>query len=257
MKFWLKFLFLIWICVQMSACAASSVSLPNMEEQEGRWKKFIQRSIEEKPYALQGSFRFGDSKNTNRVNYIFWSNGAVPLRLDVMAGVGASIAKILESKERILMYFVQDKQAILMDNFDEMNPLVSLGMPVPFSFYEMSLLLRGGFNQVLQDIHLDSVKSKKSKTDYKKYTYYFSSLKMDGLVQLNKDGLPVHCEINNEWAFDIVYDDTAKLPSRVVISSLLDDYRAILLVKERSYPKEYTEEDLRFPLPDGTEILNN
>lgn len=80
---------------------------------------------------------------------------------------------------------------------------------------------------------------------------------MDGLVQLNKDGLPVHCEINNEWAFDIVYDDTAKLPSRVVISSLLDDYRAILLVKERSYPKEYTEEDLRFPLPDGTEILNN
>ena len=118
----------------MSACAASSVSLPNMEEQEGRWKKFIQRSIEEKPYALQGSFRFGDSKNTNRVNYIFWSNGAVPLRLDVMAGVGASIAKILESKERILMYFVQDKQAILMDNFDEINPLVSLGMPVPFSF---------------------------------------------------------------------------------------------------------------------------
>lgn len=61
------------------------------------------------------------------------------------------------------MYFVQDKQAILMDNFDEINPLVSLGMPVPFSFYEMSLLLRGGFNQVLQDIHLDSVKSKKAK----------------------------------------------------------------------------------------------
>ena len=71
---------------------------PNMEEQEGRWKKFIQRSIEEKPYALQGSFRFGDSKNTNRVNYIFWSNGAVPLRLDVMAGVGASIAKFLKAK---------------------------------------------------------------------------------------------------------------------------------------------------------------
>lgn len=257
MKFWLKFLFLAWICVQMSACAASSVSLPNIEEQESRWEKFIQRSIEEKPYALQGSFRFGDSKNTNRVNYIFWSNGAVPLRLDVMAGVGASIAKILESKEQILMYFVQDKQAVLMDNFDEMNPLVSLGMPVPFSFYEMSLLLRGGFNQVLQDIRLDGVKSKKSKTDYKKYTYYFSSLKMDGLVQLNKDGLPVHCEINNEWAFDIVYEDTANLPYRVVISSLFDDYRAILLVKERSYPKAYTEEDLWFPLPDGTEILNN
>lgn len=256
MKLWLNICFLVGLCIQLNACVTKSVTLPNLEEQEARWEKFISHTIDEKPYTLQGSFRFGDKDNTNRVNYIFWSNGSLPLRVDVMAGVGASIAKVREDTDEVLMYLVQDKKAMLMENYHEMNPLVSLGMPVPISFYEMSLLLRGGFNQVLQDIHLDTVKtSKNAKRDYEKYSYYFSSVNMDGLVQLNDNGLPMHCEIDNTWAFDLVYEEKSMLPHRVVISSLLDDYKAILLVKERSTPKKYNDEDFVFELPKGTEFI--
>jgi hypothetical protein len=143
-----------------------------------------------------------------------------------------------------------------MENYHEMNPLVSLGMPVPISFYEMSLLLRGGFNQVLQELNLDSVKTfEKAKNEFEKYSYYFSSINMDGLLQLNENGMPVHCEIDNTWAFDLSYDEKTMLPSRVVISSLIDDYKAILLVKERSNPPQYKKEDLIFELPTGTEFI--
>lgn len=258
MKIWLKFCFIAGLCLVLNACAASKVTLPSEEEQKARWEKFITHTIAEKPYILQGSFRFGDKDNTNRVNYIFWSNGALPLRVDVMAGVGASIAKVREDTEKVLMYLVLEKRAIRMANFGEINPLVSLGMPVPLSFYEMSLLLRGGFNNVLQELHLDSVKSKKAKHEHEKYTYYFSSINMDGLVQLNELGMPVHCEIDNTWAFDLQYEEkNAVLPYRVVISSLIGDYKAILLVKERSTPPVYKAEDLIFELPKGTEILDD
>lgn len=257
MRYWIRFLLLIGVCLQFSACATSQLSVPTLEEQEARWQKFLSRSVKEQPYTLQGSFRFGDSSNTNRVNYIFWSNGGLPLRVEIMAGVGASIAKITENTDDILMYFPQQKKAVIMENFDEMNPLVSLGMPAPLSFYEMSLLLRGGFNQVLQDLRLDTVKTKKSKIDYQKYTYYFSSLKFDGLVQLNSGGLPKHCEINNEWVLDLSYEENAAEPHKVVIRSLTDDYRAILLVKERSTPPLYNEEDFHFALPADTKILKD
>lgn len=255
MKIWFRICFVLGVCMVLNACAPGKVTLPSAEEQEARWQKFTTHTISENPYTLQGSFRFGDKDNTNRVNYIFWSNGSLPLRVDVMAGVGASIAKVREDTEQVLMYLVQEKRAIRMENFGEMNPLVSLGMPVPLSFYEMSLLLRGGFNQVLQELQLDTVKSKKAKKDHEKYTYYFSSINMDGMVQLNALGMPVHCEIDNAWAFDLQYEENnAMLPYRVVISSLIDDYKAILLVKERSTPPIYNAEDLIFELPQGTEI---
>lgn len=256
MKLWLKFCFILGLCVHLNACVTQKVTLPSVEDQESRWEKFTTAVIDEHPYTLQGSFRFGDKENTNRVNYIFWSNGSLPLRVDVMAGVGASIAKIREDAEEVLIYFVQDKKAMLMENYHEMNPLVSLGMPVPISFYEMSLLLRGGFNQVLQELNLDSVKTfEKAKNEFEKYSYYFSSINMDGLLQLNENGMPVHCEIDNTWAFDLSYDEKTMLPSRVVISSLIDDYKAILLVKERSNPPQYKKEDLIFELPTGTEFI--
>lgn len=255
-QFW-KWAAVIFLCLQATACATNNLSVPTPEERDMRWQKFLSREIETKPYALQGSFRFGNSAGTNRVNYIFWSNGDLPLRVDIMAGVGASIAKITENKDDIVMYFPQDNKAIFMDNFEEMNPLVSLGMPAPLSFYEMSLLLRGGFNKVLRDISLDTVKSRRAKEDFEKYTYYFSSVKMDGTVQLDNDGLPRHCEINNEWALDLSYEENTHFPYKVVITSLIDDYRAILLVKDRTYPALYKDEDLRFALPADTKILKN
>lgn len=255
MKLWINLCFILALCM-LNACVKNAVTLPTLEDQNARWEKFTSRTIDEKPYTLQGSFRFGDKDNTNRVNYIFWSNGSLPLRVDVMAGVGAGIAKVREDADEVLMYLVQDKKAMLTENYHEMNPLVSLGMPVPVSFYEMSLLLRGGFNQVLQELHLDTVKTaEQAKNDYEKYSYYFSSVNMDGLLQLDENGMPVHCEIDNTWAFDLTYEEKSMLPHRVVISSLIDDYKAILLVKERSNPPQYKKEDLTFELPKGTEFI--
>ncbi len=258
--FWfvrIKYALLVFLCMLATACAGNNLSMPTQEEQDMRWQKFLAHDIEVKPYTLQGSFRFGSSSGTNRVNYIFWSNGELPVRVDIMAGVGASIAKITENKEDIVMYFPQEKKAVFMGNFEEMNPLVSLGMPAPLSFYEMSLLLRGGFNKVLQDVSLDTVKSRKAKDDYKKYSYYFSSLKMDGMVQLDDSGLPRYCEINNEWVLELSYEENTQYPHKVVITSLIDDYRAILLVKDRSFPAPYKDEDFKFALPADTEILKN
>ncbi len=254
----LKNIVILFCLILLNACAAQNeLLIPDENDQENRWKLFLANKVEEKPYTLQGSFRFGNSENTNRVNYILWSNGSLPLRVEIMAGVGASLAKVAENKKQITMYFPQEKRAVIMDNFDEINPLISMGMPVPISFNEMSFILRGGFSQIFKDLTLDNVKSKTTKKEYEQYTYYFSSKKMEGLVQLDKFGKPIYCEVNDEWAFEISYDEETNLPYKVVISSKLEDYKAILLVKERTFPKKYEESDLKFELPDHTEICNN
>ena len=82
MKIWFRICFVLGFCMVLNACAPSKVTLPSAEEQEARWQKFTTHTISENPYTLQGSFRFGDKDNTNRVNYIFWSNGSLPLRVD-------------------------------------------------------------------------------------------------------------------------------------------------------------------------------
>lgn len=254
----LKKIVFLFCLILLNACVAKQdLLVPTQEDQENRWKLFLENKIDEKPYTLQGSIRFGNSENTNRVNYILWSNGNLPLRLDIMAGVGASIAKIAETKNEITMYFPQEKRAIIMNNFEEINPLISMGMPVPISFKEMSFLLRGGFNQIFENISLDLVKAKKAKKEYQRYTYYFSSKKMDGLMQLDMFGKPIYCEVNDEWIFEISYDKKEHIPYKVVIRSKIEDYKATLLVKERSFPTKYDVKDFQFALPNNTEICKN
>lgn len=252
-----KIVFLLFFIFLNACVAKQELLVPTQEDQEKRWQLFLENKIEEKPYALQGSIRFGSSENTNRVNYILWSNGTLPLRLDIMAGVGASIAKIAETQKEITMYFPQENRAIIMDNFGEINPLISMGMPVPISFNEISFLLRGGFNQIFENISLDLVKAKKAKKEYQRYTYYFSSKKMDGLMQLDVTGKPVYCEVNDEWIFEIFYDKKEQTPYKVIIRSKIEDYKAILMVKDRTFPVKYSKSDLKFTLPAQTEICNN
>jgi hypothetical protein len=112
MKLWLKFCFILGLCVHLNACVAQKVTLPSVEDQESRWEKFTTAAIDEHPYTLQGSFRFGDKENTNRVNYIFWSNGSLPLRVDVMGWVQA-LQKFAKMQRKFLSISYKIKKPCL------------------------------------------------------------------------------------------------------------------------------------------------
>lgn len=98
------------LCCFLLACACakqpSTADLgPEAQARlENRWQKFTGASDAAPlaPYRLQMSLRFGTEGDTRRVTALFWGNGGRQLRLDVMAGVGAVVAKILEDGQHFL-----------------------------------------------------------------------------------------------------------------------------------------------------------
>ena len=96
---------IVFCCLALlCACARQPVletSPENRAVLEQRWQKFaaigaVDKLDKAEPYRLQLSLRFGTEGDTRRVTALFWGNSQRQLRLDVMAGVGTTVAKILE-----------------------------------------------------------------------------------------------------------------------------------------------------------------
>lgn len=214
------------------------------------WESFIKQStIETKPYAYSGSFRFGYDKDTRRVNYILWGNNEELLRLDIRAGIGTSIAKIEETDENIKVYLEYEENAHKVMGEDRAQYWHRLGMPFPISFRELSHVLHGQFAKILPQIELEEIEFAEKKSMEEKYLFKFKSSSFSGTLRLNEKGELVECITDDFWKITVEYFENA--PYRVDIVSLADGYKAILLIKERKYPDPYKEEALKLRLPEG------
>lgn len=104
----MKKIFLLCAAVLLCACAKQppvELGTETQTQLESRWLKFTALSAAPAtPYRLQLSLRFGAKGDTRRVTALFWGNSERQLRLDVMAGVGAVVAKILEDGQHFLVY---------------------------------------------------------------------------------------------------------------------------------------------------------
>ena len=98
-----KILCLIVLMFMASACARQPSTVPPADSAD-RWQAFVARSgaVKEAPYLLNASLRFGTEGDTRRVTALLWGNDSRSLRMDVMAGIGAVVAKIWESGDEFL-----------------------------------------------------------------------------------------------------------------------------------------------------------
>ena len=92
----MKKLAIIFFVLALCACAKKTVvETPGDTVLADRWNQMLAISKEstKAPWRMQMSLRFGDEGDTRRVTGIMWGNNDRKLRLDVMAGVGAIVAK--------------------------------------------------------------------------------------------------------------------------------------------------------------------
>ena len=254
---------LLFLLMFFSACATSAPKLPItppiQSEAELLWDSFFASKKTQKnmrPYTLSGSIRLGYANDTHRVTYILWSNGTLPLRLDIQAGIGVSVAKIEETKKTLLVYLPQEKKAFQMKGASSISALLALGMPMPISFLDLSHLLRGNFAHAFGGIRLNNIDLNAGSSTEEKYNFHFETKKIFGSIRLNALALPVECNINNEWKIFIEYDEN-KVPYKVKLSSLFEDYKAILLVKDTKITDTYADKKLKLILPQGTKLVVN
>lgn len=220
------------------------------ERSENLWQALVRQSDKHtpSPYRLNLSLRFGTEGDTRRVTALFWGNNDKNLRLDVMAGVGAVIANIVEADTRFLIYSPRENVAYFHEG--NTKPLIKVGVPVPLALADLSALLNGRYLRAFGEGHTPVAASSPDTASFA------LEKRFGGVLTLDAQGLPVSWTENGDkgWRMTILYDDR-QLPRRLDLVHA-DGQKAIVLVKQRDeVHKSFTEEQLGLALPEDTPLL--
>lgn len=203
----------------------------------------------EGPYRLQLSMRFGKEGDTRRVTGILWGNGQGVTRLDVMAGVGATVAKVAEDGDDFLVYTPRENKAYAHHGAN--HPLVRIGVPLPFDLVRLTALLTGRFSQAF-----GAEPQKGTMLDNGDAQYELTGA-LAGTLELAPNGTPLSWrQKSGTWRFDLAYgEDTPHLPKSLKIVNR-DGTRAIILIKEReTVSSPFSPDQLRLVPPAGAPLL--
>lgn len=248
-------LILLALCIlSLQACATrtSGVGQP-AGSSDATWQAFeayaSARGSEHGPYRLNASLRHGTQGDTRRVTILLWSNGYLPIRLDVMAGVGALVARVQETSEGFTAYAPNENKALVHKGTQRVQ--LNFGRPVPFALRDFSALMRGRFHEVFGAA--EGLNPRKLPNGDTAYT--LSGGILPGTLELRPDGLPAGWSQDKGWSMEIGYDDgNPPLPYKFKLTHP-DGYTAILLVKDRQKPDAvFADEQLALDLPAGTII---
>lgn len=246
----MKRIFLVILALALCACA-KKMETPAPAAPDAlaaRWQEMVNISHRDagKPYRLQTSLRFGREGDTRRVTAILWGNNETNLRMDVMAGVGAVIAKIADNGNDFLLFDPRAGKAYFVQG--KARPLLKMGVPLPFSLGQVALLLNGRYIQVFGAAH---TAGRMLENGAAAYTL---EAKPGGELELNARGLPVSWRMADGWTLTFGHDD-GDLPQSLKLNGP-DAKMAILLVKEREIPAtDFDASQLRLTIPDNIPLL--
>ncbi len=244
----------------LTACSGRTALPPPVPEGEAerRWQAF--EALSERPAApsvLSGSLRFGPINDTRRVTYLLWSNGRPPIRLDVQAGVGATVAKALAANGRVLLFLPEDNKAYM--GADEPDKaLRSLGLPLPLGLADMTAFLGGRYAEALGNPQVERYHA--SADDAENVVYIVRSEQGKSEVTLSPQALPVRWKQRPGWDVHMDFDEVTRLPRKVegvlsggsgTVRPEGDAYRMVLLLKERRQPERFPSGELQLALPSG------
>lgn len=223
----MKNFFLAALILLVSACAVKSPMQGEQSELAEAWESMQMASAAAKgPYRLQFSMRFGEEGNTRRVTGVLWGNGDNALRLDIMAGVGATIARIAENGDDFLVYAPRENRAYFHDG--PAHPLLKIGVPVPFDLAMLANILTGKFSLVFGKEYEDAAFLANGNPAYE------LDAPLGGRLELNGAGEPILWKQDQGgWKLELAYEDSS--PYLPVSAKLINTNgkRAIILVKER------------------------
>lgn len=246
------------VCLLLLGGCASRMMTPHgtpapAAEAERLWASFTAyneaRAAEQGPYRLKGSLRYGDEGDTRRVSYLLWSNGGLPVRLDVLAGINTVAARLFEAPDEFIAYAPGESKAVTHQGRQRVQ--LNFGKPVPFALRDFAALMRGRFAEVFGPAlgtHPELVADGG-------IAYTLEDGFLSGILTLNASGLPIRWEAPGDgWLMTIDYDEgTPNLPYKFRLTRT--GYTALLLVKDREHPEQpFSSAQMNLRLPPDTVI---
>ncbi len=212
------------------------------------WNRFEQYSASQTsakgPFRIQCGLRYSNQGEGNRATAVLWSNGDLPLRLDVLA-MGTLIARVRQDSGELLIHAPRDGKAWVHTGKEQ--AFLAFGMPLPLALSDIAYLLQGRYGEVFGPMNWDNPVKSGPNTQFT-----LTRGTLPGSVVLSPEGLLLSWqEAPGGWVLDIEYEGTPPLPSRLDIKHP-EGRHAVLTVVEREHPAMFTAERLALALPEGT-----
>lgn len=245
----MKRAFLFFALLALAACARPVSQAPELPADE-IWQKMLAASAAAQgPYRMQLSMRFGEEGNTRRVTAVLWGNGDADIRLDVMAGVGATVAMVAETRKDFVVYTPQDNKAYY--NAGPNRPVLKIGIPVPFDLGTLAEILNGNLAAAFGNAPVSSAPLENGNVAYE------LGGQLAGTLELDSVGAPVSWrQESGGWRMQFTNEDEAPyLPHSVKLSNR-QGQMAIILIKEREQVKQpFDASQLKLAVPAGIPML--
>lgn len=242
------------LLLMLLACACARKPAGQIETAasalSGRWAEMEEagRKAPSGPYRLQLAMRFGEEGSTRRVTAILWGNGPDRARLDIMAGIGPLVAKIMENEGYFLAYAPREGKAYTHEG--ESGPLLKIGTPIPFNLRQVAALLNGHFEAVFGKEHGAAAAASGDLAAFALYG------KPGGELFLDAAGLPVKWSQSGQgWTLALAYGEAAPLPRQLRLNHP-NGKMAVITVKAREAPqKAFDAAQMEIALPETTPLL--
>lgn len=276
---------------------AASVSQSEQAQINERWANFV-ANMEQEEFAAYGhansnqasgkahfslvsSLRIKNTKTSHRIILRAWGEQNLPIRIDIEAGVGVSIASVLRERDFFTVYSPQEKRAKVYAGTAE--PLFAHTLPVAFSVQDVANLLNGRYAPLFpknfaharlvsggEIVYTLTANDKRAETGQQffeqnvKQSHPHPQKQLNGRLTLDAFSRPVlwegtkKGEENGEALWTIRFlrypeEHSASLPMRYDMTA--QDASAIFYIKSRTYPQNaFSAQDMNVTLPVGTYV---
>ncbi|MCR5814137.1 MAG: hypothetical protein K6G15_06565 [Desulfovibrio sp.] len=233
------------------SCAPQRLA-PGPEDQAAAqklWQSYLDQKPDSAPFRLSLSLRIGKKGDSRRVTALLWGNNTQVLRLDVLAGVGATLAKVSQKPNDFLLVAPVDSKAYW--HHGSSRPRLKLGVPLPLSLPDLANLLTGQEKDVFGTSYLRLEKAEQGLA-------FVLDDPLPGLLVLDAAG-HIRCfdqrPLNHGqgWKIDFVRDAAQALVKLDLTNHKGE--RLLLLVKNREQPEAFSEAQLNLEVPPGYPLL--
>ncbi|MFP4034336.1 MAG: hypothetical protein ACLFT5_02390 [Desulfovermiculus sp.] len=246
---------ILWAGLQ--ACAP--VSAPRQEllppDPDRVWSDFEHNftSRGDLPFWIKASLNFSGPERSHRSTFEFWGHTGLPLRLDLMAGIGVTVSLWRIDENGLLAYYPRQRVAYLGP--DSSQGLEHLGFPCPLSVQGLADILTGQAASSLPSTYNSASPKSERQTEYR----FSRQSRIQSLI-LDEQGRITSMAGEHPYTWSLKVDDYELIQKTPIARSYRlqteKGHKAVVRIKEvrfRSQP--WPEKAMSLPLPEDTTRL--